>query len=524
MTELAKILIDTKIRPIRDAALVAIVVLAIASICNLLFYKISSDSTFENIQSELYKAATTAASFTDGDLHKTLTDPKDTGSETYRKVRKNYEILLKDNQDIRFIYTLVLKDEKAHFIIDSQTAEEERTGVKASDVNSVAAKVMDEYEATPTLIRSLKEHKALVEKDLYTDKWGTFISGYAPFYDSKGDFVGVAGVDIDLKNFNAQMFNIKSALILSLFVAGILSAAAFWVVYRVRNSQLKEFEKNANKNILTEEFNAYIKQVVAEVSTISDDFKTRSDQITLLANTSAEECRWALMSVQDTSVMFREISLTTHKLIEAINLIASEVMNCLTTAQDAYDKSLDVSFSTQNLVQVSGKISEVTDFITNLAGRINMLSLNAKIEAASAKDAGKGFNIVASEVKSLAAQTLEAAGNISSHVGAIQDATEDTKKSYGSVTDIIQRIKSTTENLTKVVEAQNSVVRSITDNISSVTGKTNDIVERVGAVSDIASKIELSTQETQHAVQELSNHSRKLNEQVDSFLDRITAD
>ncbi len=77
----------------------------------------------------------------------------------------------------------------------------------------------------------------------------------------------------------------------------------------------------------------------------------------------------------------------------------------------------------RELSQAAARIGDFIGLISNIASQTNLLALNATIEAARAGDAGKGFSVVASEVKELASQTAKATDEIESQISAIQATT-----------------------------------------------------------------------------------------------------
>ena len=89
---------------------------------------------------------------------------------------------------------------------------------------------------------------------------------------------------------------------------------------------------------------------------------------------------------------------------------------------------------------MSRTIGDVVNLISDIAEQTNLLALNATIEAARAGEAGKGFAVVASEVKSLANQTAKATDEISAQVEAMQGATNSTVESIQKITDLIKLI------------------------------------------------------------------------------------
>ena len=98
------------------------------------------------------------------------------------------------------------------------------------------AHIMDEYsEATEDMILALKEQKVVVSKAPYQDRWGSFVSGYIPFYDNQGQFVGVLGIDIEASNYFMRLAPIQRAttrtMVVGFFIA-FLIASLVWFTRR----------------------------------------------------------------------------------------------------------------------------------------------------------------------------------------------------------------------------------------------------------------------------------------------------
>ena len=95
--------------------------------------------------------------------------------------------------------------------------------------------LMDEYaEANPQLLAALEGKKTNFTK-VYEDSWGKFISAYAPFYDSQGNFVGIVGVDMKADRYVARLAPIKTAAIrtfLAVTIIAYLMGAVVWFLRR----------------------------------------------------------------------------------------------------------------------------------------------------------------------------------------------------------------------------------------------------------------------------------------------------
>ena len=112
---------------------------------------------------------------------------------------------------------------------------------------------------------------------------------------------------------------------------------------------------------------------------------------------------------------------STSEGIEAANNAVDTMAGISSAVEQAAER-------TNVLAESSEQIGQIVNEIEAIAGQTNLLALNATIEAARAGEAGKGFAVVAAEVKSLATLTSNATEEISSHVGAIQAATNQSVK------------------------------------------------------------------------------------------------
>jgi methyl-accepting chemotaxis protein len=174
---------------------------------------------------------------------------------------------------------------------------------------------------------------------------------------------------------------------------------------------------------------------------------------------------------------------------------------------DAVSKAEKSEELVKGLVQSADKIGEVTSLIADIAEQTNLLALNATIEAARAGEAGKGFAVVASEVKSLASETAKTTEEIRLQITDIQNISQMTAEAINKITNVISEISQISTTISSAVEQQSAATKEVSHNIS----KVQTAAQETGQSS--TNLLEVS--------QELSKNSENLKKGVDVFLQSI---
>ena len=127
----------------------------------------------------------------------------------------------------------------------------------------------------------------------------------------------------------------------------------------------------------------------------------------------------------------------------------------------------------------SAEVGEVIKMITAIAKQTDLLALNATIEAARAGTAGRGFGVVANEVKALARETAEATDNISQKIEAIQAASQSAAAAIAEISTVINQINGFQNTIAAAVEEQNASTHEISQSVAAAAKGSSDIARGI---------------------------------------------
>ncbi|TBW38777.1 HAMP domain-containing protein [Siculibacillus lacustris] len=218
----------------------------------------------------------------------------------------------------------------------------------------------------------------------------------------------------------------------------------------------------------------------------------------------------AASSAATTRELNAQAAAMTTQVTLAIGEIADQVGRSSQLTRDAVDRATRSHAVIDGLTRVTADIDAIVATITQIAGRTNLLALNATIEAARAGTAGRGFAIVAQEVKALAGQTAHSTEEIGRKVVEIQTASRDAVESIRTIAAEIVEIDGVSGAIAAAMEEQRTAMGSFSAAIQEASGAVDDVAARM---IDIAGMVDRSTASAE-AVVGVSGDMRRSSERV----------
>jgi len=192
-------------------------------------------------------------------------------------------------------------------------------------------------------------------------------------------------------------------------------------------------------------------------------------------------------------------------------------------AGKAVSEAERTSSAVKQLEEAAGRIGDVVQMITEIAGQTNLLALNATIEAARAGEAGRGFAVVANEVKALAGQTAKSTEDIKKQIDDMQHAATRSIEAIGAIERIIREIGEISRTVAVAVTEQAAATQDIArcvDIAASLTTETSGEVERVGEATATARSCAATVKSVSDELEMVAANVRN---QVEKFFDKLRA-
>lgn len=234
-----------------------------------------------------------------------------------------------------------------------------------------------------------------------------------------------------------------------------------------------------------------------QVSSVSHEISRAISDISQGATAQASDAEQSVNKMSQLALKINNVSCSTKAIEEVTAITVDLTKRGLSSIEELDAKARETNAVTdeilrdiQALDEHSKTISKIVKVIRGIADQTNLLALNAAIEAARAGEAGKGFAVVADEVRKLAEQSMHATQEISSIITNTQNQT----------TLAVEKAKSTEE----ILESQNTAVKNAIAAFKNISSSMDDLVQQVKIIMDGVNEMEAYKSDTILTIQNIS--------------------
>jgi methyl-accepting chemotaxis protein len=272
-----------------------------------------------------------------------------------------------------------------------------------------------------------------------------------------------------------------------------------------------------------DEFEAAVGAIVSNVSASAVQLESAAGTLTRTADTTQSLSNQVAGASEEASQNMQSVASATEELSASVDEIGKRVRESNRIAEAAVLQAEQTDGRIGKLSRAAQQIGDVVKLITAIAEQTNLLALNATIEAARAGEAGRGFAVVASEVKSLASQTARATDEISSHISGMQSATQESVAAIKEIGGTIGQISEIASSIATAVEQQGSATQEIARSVQNVAQGTQEAAANIMQVNRGATETGSASEDVLNSAQSLSSESKRLRAELDRFMANIRA-
>ncbi|MEJ8474845.1 methyl-accepting chemotaxis protein [Roseibium algae] len=269
---------------------------------------------------------------------------------------------------------------------------------------------------------------------------------------------------------------------------------------------------------LSSTFDTQIGGLLETITLSVSNLKSASTQLSKGAEHTSERSQSVETAAANASQNVQTVSAAAEELSASVNEINRQVVTSAEVASQAAKQANQTNDRVRGLSEAASRIGDVVNLIQAIAEQTNLLALNATIEAARAGEAGKGFAVVASEVKELATQTSKATEEISTQISSIQSETGAAVDAINEITQTVARINEITSSISAAVEEQGAATAEIARNVQEAAQGTDNVSQNIGEVSEAAAQTNGTSATVAAAAQSLDHEANTLKTRVAEYI------
>lgn len=288
---------------------------------------------------------------------------------------------------------------------------------------------------------------------------------------------------------------------------------------KLRNEQEQmkaevEAKRRQDLSRIAEEFRKGVEATVDRVAETSGRVRKSAEEMSDIAKSTRLQASEASKATAMSNGNVETVAAAAEELTASIQEIGRQTDNARQVSLEAVKAAEQSEGSVLELVNVSDEVGNALSLIEDIAEQTNLLALNATIEAARAGEAGKGFAVVASEVKNLAQQTQKATAEIAQNIESMKAAVGSTSSVMRHIREVIGSVSESATAISAAIEEQSAATQEIVRNVQQAATGTRQVSENISSVSE-------ATERSGHYAEELTQAANGLSEQAGDLKSKV---
>jgi methyl-accepting chemotaxis protein len=435
---------------------------------------------------------------------------------------------------------------------------------KLKDNTKISDFIVAQKNANSLLVQEIQTDKELFTKTPWSITENFFVTKF-PLNDFKGNVVGYLVTGKDLKvvksvinnekktTQNQLMFMILSDLLILVVLSFIISHAVKKPLQNMINTtkSLASGEADLTKRLDTSsgdeiaETNGWVNSFIERIQQTLTDVKMTSAKNSNITNNFSNISSQIMNRVTDSAKTLEGLNEQGRDIHETISSSLEFTKNAETkieqtkenlnqTKEILYDlvskvetnahKELELSDKLTSLTTDASQAKDVLTVISDIADQTNLLALNAAIEAARAGEHGRGFAVVADEVRQLAERTQKSLSEINATIGvivqSIMDASGEMNDNSKNTQELIILSSKAQEFMDKSYEEMDASIYAVSESSKSSTEVSSSVEEMLSSISEVYKSGEENVKQVkkmENSLDELQSASAEINEKLESF-------
>ncbi|MFJ7186747.1 methyl-accepting chemotaxis protein [Lysinibacillus xylanilyticus] len=556
---------------------VSIIVLLLIAIITTQSIRELNNRMSVDLEQELKSVGLLTAMNLDSEDVKDLLTEKGETNAGFKKIQKQLDKIQEEQGIMSWSYIWDVKDAGSVIPIGYTSNLNE-----VYEAGEIFTDLADEHIKTAKL--AIKNNSTAVTA-IFQDPFGSWRTVFTPIKDDNGKLIALLGIDYSADYINTI---IKTSVIKQIVIAVIGILLLLVLLYIIIDRLLKPLKKvvnaanqvangelvnvdleitkdeigNLSKSINTMVSN--LQHIILNIRNTSDNVSSAANQLTVnatetynSATTIAQDMEQITQNAEASMVMTEETAAAMEETATGIQQIAdsantaaessisasqasergNHVVQQVIAQMELINDSVEQIGTTINGLHINTKkISDIVNLITAIADQTNLLALNAAIEAARAGEHGKGFAVVADEVRRLAEQSSQSATEIFNLISTIQadsnasitvmeKGKEDVKAGMeftNEVGEIFKEILTSSEEVASQIREISAASQQISASSEEVAASVNNIKQSTEQSSEFSANVSNATQEQLTTMQEVKEASSSLGKTAEELQVLVT--